>query len=193
MSKKIILGMMLASGFAMTAFAATPTASAVVIASKAPKVESMPMPVLVERSDLIQAMPNALVFAHGESQINPVLFPILEWNAQYLRAFTDAKIEISGNADDYKSHEKNDKLSLARAQNVRAAFLKLGVQDQQMEIYALGDRRTVFKKDPKGYQMRNQRVDIFYQEAAPKGYQVEKVPVVMTDMTATQVIPEPIK
>ena len=33
-----------------------------------------------------------------------------------------------------------------------------------------------YLKDSDGHQPRNQRVDIFYQKYAPKGYHVEKVP-----------------
>lgn len=194
LSNKYLLSLILSCGF-VSAFAAQPVASASVAATtsipKPPKIESVP--ILVEQLDLRQSMPNALVFNLGESKINPQLVPILSWNATYLKAFPNAKIEISGNADDYKNAAKNDTLSLQRANNVRSALLDLGVNDQQIEVYALGDRREVFKKDSDGHQPRNQRVDIFYQQHAPKGYHVEKVPVVITDTYEQAVIPEPIK
>lgn len=194
LSNKYLLSLILSCGF-VSAFAAQPVASSAVAAASAmpkpPKIESVP--ILVEQLDLRQSMPNALVFNLGESKINPQFVPILSWNATYLKAFPNAKIEVSGNADDYSSAAKNDALSLQRANNVRSALLDLGVPDQQIEVYALGDRREVFKKDSDGHQPRNQRVDIFYQRYAPKGYHVEKVPVVITDTYEQAVIPEPVQ
>lgn len=194
LNSKRLLGLILSCGFA-SVFAAQPVASASVTSStsipKPPKIESVP--ILVEQVDLRQSMPNALLFNLGESKINPQFVAILSWNATYLKAFPNAKVEISGNADDYKNAAKNDSLSLQRANNVRSALLDLGVPDQQIEVYALGDRREVFKKDSDGHQPRNQRVDIFYQKYAPKGYHVEKVPVVITDTYEQSVIPEPVQ
>lgn len=194
LNSKRLLGLILSCGFA-SAFAAQPVASASVASAtsipKPPKIESVP--ILVEQVDLRQSMPNTLLFNLGESKINPQFVPILSWNATYLKAFPNAKVEISGNADDYKNAAKNDSLSLQRANNVRNALLDLGVPDQQIEVYALGDRREVFKKDSDGHQPRNQRVDIFYQKYAPKGYHVEKVPVVITDTYEQSVIPEPVQ
>mgnify|MGYP000370224106 CR=1 FL=1 len=155
--------------------------------------ESQIKPIDIERSDLVQSMPNAVLFDLGESKMTTQFMPIFEWNATYLTKFSGAKIKISGNADDYKDSAKNMTLSMQRAQDVRFALMNMGVQDQQIEIVALGDREQKFKKDADGHQPRNQRVDIFYQRYAPKGYHVEKVPVVITDTYEQAVIPEPVQ
>jgi outer membrane protein OmpA-like peptidoglycan-associated protein len=194
MSKKLLIGLLSSASIAIPvmAEAATNASAPAPMTKKAlPKIESVPM--LVEREDLRQAMPNAIVFGLGESQVNAQFLPILQWNAGYLHDFPTARIEVSGNADDYKSSAANDKLSLQRAQNIRSALLSLGVFDQQMDVYALGDRRQAFKKDSDGHQPRNQRVDIFYTRNAPQGYTVEKVPVVMTDTYSQVVTSEPVQ
>ncbi len=193
MSKRnLILGLIGSFGLMANVMAATPsTTESAVSINKLPKIESVP--VLVERVDLVQAMPNAVLFNLGESLISPQFAPILAWNATYLRTDMSAKIKISGNADDYKNSKQNAKLAMQRAVNIRDALLDMGVADQQMDVVSLGERDPKFKKDPDGHQPRNQRVDLFYTAKAPKGYEVEKVPVVRTDSYEQEVIPEPIK
>ena len=194
MKHKLTLVLLTSLGFVANAFAA-PTASAPVsasapVASKLPKVSGMP--VLVDRIDLVQAMPNAVLFNLGESKMSTQFMPILQWNATYLNKFSAAKIKIAGNADDYKDAAQNMTLSMQRAQNVRVALMDMGVQDQQIEIVALGDREQKFKKNSDGHQPRNQRVDVFYTAQKPKGYMLEKVPVVTIDTFEQAVMPEPI-
>lgn len=180
-------------GLTVSAFAAstiTPVSASAPVSTTLPKVTSGP--VLVERSDLIQSMPNAILFDLGESKMTTQFMPILQWNATYLSKFSNAKIKISGNADDYSDATKNMTLSMQRAQDVRAALMNMGVPDQRIEIVALGDRDQKFKKDLDGHQPRNQRVDIFYTTGKPKGYTIEKVPVVTIDTFEQAIVPEPI-
>ena len=194
MKHKLTLVLLTSLGFVANAFAAStasaPVSASAPAASKVPKVSGMP--VLVDRIDLVQAMPNAVLFNLGESKMSTQFMPILQWNATYLSKFSGAKIKISGNADDYKDAAQNMSLSMQRAQNVRFALMDMGVQDQQIEVVALGDREQKFKKDSDGHQPRNQRVDVFYTTQKPKGYTVEKIPVVTIDTFEQTVIPEAI-
>lgn len=182
-------------GLTVSAFAAstiTPVSASAPAATTSPNKVVTGGPVLVERSDLIQSMPNAILFDLGESKMTTQFMPILQWNATYLSKFSNAKIKISGNADDYRDETKNMTLSMQRAQDVRAALMNMGVPDQRIEIVALGDRDQKFKKDLDGHQPRNQRVDIFYTTGKPKGYTIEKVPVVTIDTFEQAIVPEPI-
>lgn len=190
MVKQKIIIAVLGLGVMAGAFAATASAPVSESAPVATKVSGTP--VLIERSDLVQSMPNAVLFDLGESKMTTQFMPILEWNATYLTKFSGAKIKISGNADDYKDSAKNMTLSMQRAQDVRFALMNMGVQDQQIEIVALGDREQKFKKDADGHQPRNQRVDLFYTAEKPKGYTIEKVPVVKIDTFKEVAIPEQI-
>lgn len=181
-------------GFTISAFAAstvTSVSASAPVAAPQSKASSTG-PVLIERGDLVQSMPNAVLFDLGESKMTTQFMPILQWNATYLSKFSKAKIKISGNADDYSDAGKNMTLSMQRAQDVRAALMNMGVLDQQIEIVALGDRDQKFKKDADGHQPRNQRVDIFYTSQKPEGYTIEKVPVVQIDTFKEAVIPEQI-
>lgn len=196
MKRNLLLSLVLLSGIAVSAVAVTPTASAPVVsktALKVPKFESSVVPVMVEREDLIQSMPNAIVYAQGESRVNPELAPILSWNASYITAFPDAKIKIVGNATDYKDAEKNRKLALERAENVRTILFTMGVPFENTDIVSLGDTKPLFKKDSSGGFERNNRVDIFYTQHKPTGYYVDKIPVVKTDEFEQATIPMPMQ
>lgn len=192
MKRNLLLSLVLLSGIAASAVAVAPAASAPVVsksALKVPKLESSVVPVMVEREDLIQSMPNVIIFAQGESRVSPQLAPILSWNASYIAAFPNAKIKIVGNATDYKDAEKNKKLALERAENVRTILFTMGVPFENTDVVSLGDTKPLFKKDANGGAERNNRVDIFYTEHKPTGYYVDKIPVVKTDEFEQAVIP----
>lgn len=194
LKRNLVLGL-LSVGVVSSAFAVTTSsASSVTVANpkalKMPRVESMP--VLVDREDLIQAMPNALVFNLGESKVNPQFAPILNWNASYIQAFPTAKIKIVGNADDFADAVKDKKLAMERAENVRTILFTMGVPYENTEVVSLGNTKPKYKKDSDGHQPRNQRVDIFYTVNAPVGYEVEKVPVVKVDTFEQAVLPMPL-
>lgn len=189
----VVLGLFLSIGITAIASAVTPDASATVSSNSALKVPQVnAMPSMVERRDLIQSMPNAIVFNLGESKVNPQFAPILSWNASYIQAFPAAKIKIVGNADDFKNAAKDEALGLERAQNIRTILFTMGVPYENTEVVSLGNTKPVYKKNSDGHQPRNQRVDIFYTENAPAGYTIDKVPVVKTDTFEQAVIPMPI-
>jgi hypothetical protein len=96
MSKKLLIGLLFSASIAIPvmAEAATNASAPAPMTKKAlPKIESVPM--LVEREDLRQAMPNAIVFGLGESQVNAQFLPILQWNAGYLHDFPTAPMTIN--------------------------------------------------------------------------------------------------
>lgn len=150
------------------------------------------MPVLVEDTVIKQQMPNVILFDLYESRVSQQFMPIISWNAGYLLKFPNAKVEIQGNADDKHNSVYDEKLAMARAQNVKDVLLYMGVSDQQISIKSLGNKHLVFPKDSDGHQPRNQRVDIMYIVAPPQGYHIDKIPVVLTTTAVEVDIPEPI-
>lgn len=167
------------------------TASQTAANNSAAATEST-LPVLVEDTVIKQQMPNAILFDLYESKVSEQFMPIIAWNAGYLLKFPNAKVELQGNADDKHNSVSDEKLAMARAQNVKDVLLYMGVNDQQITIKSLGNKHLVFAKDSDGHQPRNQRVDIMYTVAAPQGYHIDKIPVVITTSTEQVVIPEPI-
>lgn len=174
-----------------TTVAGTAGVSQTAVNNSATLTEST-LPVLVEDTVIKQQMPNAILFDLYESRVSEQFMPIIAWNAGYLLKFPNAKVEIQGNADDKHNSVFDEKLALARAQNVKDVLLYMGVNDQQITIKSLGNKHLVFAKDSDGHQPRNQRVDIMYTVAAPQGYHIDKIPVVITTSTEQVVIPEPI-
>lgn len=193
MKKSIYLSLVMLSMGAASAYAA-PVESATVskASSVLPLPESSNMPVMVARTDLIQSMPNTIIFAEGESRVSPRLAPILSWNASYIQAFPEAKIKIVGYATDYKNAAKDDKLGMQRAENVRTILFTMGVPYENTEVVSMGNKKPQFKQDFHGGAERNNRVDIFYTEKAPQGYYVDKIPVVKTDEFKQAIMPMPL-
>lgn len=150
------------------------------------------MPVLVEQAVIKQEMPNAILFDLYESRVSEQFMPIISWNAGYLLKFPNAKVEIQGNADDRHNFNYDEKLAMARAQNVKDVLLYMGVNDEQIMIKSLGNKHPIYLKDSDGHQPRNQRVDIMYTVAPPSGYHIDKIPVVLTTTGVEAAIPEPI-
>lgn len=163
-----------------------------VAAATTTQLNESTLPVLVEDTIIKQQMPNAILFDLYESRVSEQFMPIIAWNAGYLLKFPNAKVEIQGNADDKHNAVYDEKLAMARAQNVKDVLLYMGVNDQQISIKSLGNKHLVFAKDSDGHQPRNQRVDIMYTVAPPQGYHIDKVPVVITTTAEQVAIPEPI-
>ncbi|RTL02188.1 MAG: hypothetical protein EKK57_02630 [Proteobacteria bacterium] len=193
MKRNLVLSLILLSSMSVTAFAAG-TESAVASTQKKvmPLPESSMMPVMVQRTDLVQSMPNTIIFANQESRVSPQLAPILAWNASYIQAFPAAKIKIVGHATEFKNEAKDDKLALQRAENVRTILFTMGVPYENTEVVSEGNDKPAFKQDFHGGPERNNRVDIFYTENAPKGYYVDKIPVVKIDEFKQTVVPMPL-
>lgn len=183
--KNLVLGAVLSasviSAFAVNnASAKTNNATAV--------VESTPY--LVQRQDIVQNLPNTIVFHQNESTVDPSLLFVLKWNASYIRAFPSAKIKIIGHSTDYENNVKDEALAMERAQNVRTVLFLLGVPFENTDIVSEGSRDPMFAVESAGVrQARNNRVDIFYTANPPKGYRIDNIPVVKIDTYEQAIIP----
>lgn len=151
-------------------------------------VESTPY--IVQRIDVIQNMPNAIVFADKESDVNQSLAFVINWNASNLSASPKAKIKIVGYSTDYNDKTKDDKLAIERAKNVRTALFLAGAPFENMSIASDVDKSPAFAVEkPDVRQARNNRVDIFYTSMPPKGYHMDTIPVVKIDNYEQTVTP----
>lgn len=155
-------------------------------------VESHLVPTMITRQDISQNMPNTIIFPENESKVAPGLASILAWNAKYIQAFPTAKIKIVGHSTDYNNNIKDEVLAMQRAENVRSILFVMGVPYENTDTVSDGNRDPAYTSESEKRDARNNRVDIFYTFNAPKGYHVEKVPVVRVDTYEQTVIPMPI-
>ncbi|MDD3267673.1 MAG: OmpA family protein, partial [Burkholderiales bacterium] len=145
---------------------------------------------IVQRMDVVQNMPNAIVFHQYESTVDPSLLFVLKWNASYIRAFPSAKVKIVGHSTDYSSNVKDEALAMERAQNVRTVLFLLGVPFENTDIISEGSREPAFEIESSGVrQARNNRVDIFYTANPPKGYHMDTIPVVKVSTYEQRITP----
>jgi peptidoglycan-associated lipoprotein len=133
---------------------------------------------LGQGSDPIVA--NSVFFALNNSQIPPYYIKLLTLNAGYLIAHSDAKIQLQGNSSEVGTSEHNKSLALMRAQSVKQALLKMGVNLKQITVLSYGNSKPAFGNEADGFQPKNQRVDIIYTANPPTQYSMKLVPMINT-------------
>jgi OOP family OmpA-OmpF porin len=91
-------------------------------------------------------------FKTGEADLAPTSTPTLDKAVAVLVEFKDIKLEIQGHTDDVplksKKFADNLALSQARAESVKAYFVKKGIDEGRVTAKGFGD--TVPVEDPKG-------------------------------------------
>ena len=93
-----------------------------------------------------------ITFQTGSAELAPASFKILDQALAVLVEFKDVKLEIQGHTDDVplkdtKKFKDNTALSQARADSVKAYFVKKGVEDARLTSRGYGDAQPV--EDPK--------------------------------------------
>ena len=71
-----------------------------------------------------------------------------------------AEIAVIGHTDRVGAVEYNDKLSLQRAERVRADFLKRGVSERSISVAGRGEREPLVATADEVAEARNRRVEI---------------------------------
>jgi OOP family OmpA-OmpF porin len=93
-----------------------------------------------------------ITFTLGSADLAPASFKILDQAIAVLVEFKDVKLEIQGHTDDAPMKSKkfadNTALSQARADSVKAYFVKKGVDESRLVSKGYGDSSPVV--DPKG-------------------------------------------
>jgi outer membrane protein OmpA-like peptidoglycan-associated protein len=146
------------------------------------------MPIYSQRIDMVQNMPNVILFALYDDKPFVEFEPLMKLNAAYMASESNAKIKIVGYADDYKSHDKNQELAMQRAQSVRNILTTdFDVQYEDTEVVSMGDTKPFITGKKGVHDPRNRRVEIYYTNDAPQGYHFDKVPVIKID-NYTQVV-----
>jgi len=92
-------------------------------------------------------------FKPGSEALVPASFKVLDKAVAVLTEFKDVKVEISGHTDDValknsKKYADNDALSQARAETVKAYFVKKGIADDRLTAKGFGSQKPI--TDPTG-------------------------------------------
>ena len=100
-------------------------------------------------------------FAHDAATIEPDSASLLEEIADVLKTRTEiAKMEIQGHTDNTGSPVYNQRLSQQRADAVRDALLKLGIDGSRMEAKGYGQDKPLVPNVSPANRARNRRVQL---------------------------------
>jgi outer membrane protein OmpA-like peptidoglycan-associated protein len=99
-------------------------------------------------------------FAHNSSEINPKYMGHLAQAAHILQRHPHLTLTVTGHADADGSPEYNDKLALARAQQVKRYLTVFGLSTTRINTRSLGERIPLFEGSSDGVKLTNRRVSV---------------------------------
>jgi outer membrane protein OmpA-like peptidoglycan-associated protein len=126
------------------------------------QVDAIGCPVLfvVDRGVRQPLVLRGVNFATGSSRLTPESYAILDQVASSLIAHPEVAIEIGGHTDNTGSLRTNTRLSLARAESVRAYLAQKGVPVERMEARGFGPDRPVATNATAEGRAENRRVEL---------------------------------
>jgi outer membrane protein OmpA-like peptidoglycan-associated protein len=101
-----------------------------------------------------------LNFLEGRDEYTPESRQTIETLLRELARRPAAEITVIGHTDRVGALEYNDKLSLQRAERVRADFLKRGVAERAISVAGRGEREPLVATADEVAEARNRRVEI---------------------------------
>jgi outer membrane protein OmpA-like peptidoglycan-associated protein len=101
-----------------------------------------------------------LNFLEGRDEYTPESRQTIETVLRELAKRPAAEIAVIGHTDRVGALEYNDKLSLQRADRVRADFLKRGVAERAVSVAGRGEREPLVATADEVAEARNRRVEI---------------------------------
>jgi outer membrane protein OmpA-like peptidoglycan-associated protein len=110
--------------------------------------------------NLTLSMPGNVTFAFDSAKLNPQFDPVLDKLAQTLIEYNKTVIQIAGHTDSTGSHEYNMKLSLQRADSVKAYLASHGVPAARLVTLGAGPDYPIASNDTEEGRAQNRRVEI---------------------------------
>ena len=105
-------------------------------------------------------MPGNVTFALNSSKLNPQFDAVLDKLATTLLEYNQTVIQIAGHTDSTGSHDYNMKLSLARAESVKAYLVSRGVPPARLVTVGAGPDYPIASNATEEGRAENRRVEI---------------------------------
>jgi outer membrane protein OmpA-like peptidoglycan-associated protein len=99
-------------------------------------------------------------FELGKAVLLPISREILQDVARSLVANPTVRVEVAGHTDSTGSRPVNERLSLARAESVKAFLIENGVAADQMEVRGYASTQPVATNKTKSGRAQNRRVEL---------------------------------
>jgi outer membrane protein OmpA-like peptidoglycan-associated protein len=99
-------------------------------------------------------------FELGKAVLLPISKDILQDVARSLVANPEVRVEVGGHTDSTGSRALNERLSLARAESVKAYLIENGVAADRMEVHGYASTQPVATNKTKSGRAQNRRVEL---------------------------------
>lgn len=99
-------------------------------------------------------------FDSGKSSLRAESYKELNELAEYMKAKKSLVIEIAGHTDNVGSSESNQKLSEARANEVRNYLIKKGIPAERVQAKGYGHTQPVASNDNEAGRQKNRRTEV---------------------------------
>lgn len=113
------------------------------------------------RADL-QGSFTPLVFAAGSARLDAQALPLLTALAELLAGFSEVQVEVNGHGDDLGAEARNQAVSRQRAEAVKAALVRGGLEPQRIAASGLGFTRPLDPAPTEEARARNRRAEIVF-------------------------------
>jgi OOP family OmpA-OmpF porin len=101
-----------------------------------------------------------LAFQSGRSTLEPESRGTVDDLAAILKAFPTAEVRLEGHTDNVGSPDANQRLSLERAETVRAALIAGGVEARRLDAAGFGQERPVTSNSTEDGRAKNRRTEL---------------------------------
>lgn len=101
-----------------------------------------------------------LPFDFNQATLRPDALPTVVELARLMQQYPALRVRLEGHTDRVGTDAYNHKLSLGRAQAVKAALLAQGITGQRIEVAAFGATRPVASNDTDAGRAQNRRVEV---------------------------------
>ena len=95
-----------------------------------------------------------LIFSVGQSELDELQKQVLSRVATVMQAYGEYEVTIIGATDDVGGAEENQRLSLTRAENVRAYLVSQGIPENLLKVEARGEAGSTGSPDLAGFERR---------------------------------------
>jgi outer membrane protein OmpA-like peptidoglycan-associated protein len=103
-------------------------------------------------------------FRFNAAKVPPKAKPMITELANAAKADPNSKVVIEGHTDNVGSPAYNQALALSRAQAVRSALVREGVDASRIEVRSLGEENPMASNDTKAGRSENRRAQVFIGE-----------------------------